>query len=115
MRITVSTFCGQDQHNTMIIFAIFICLLMAITALAFAKLKPKHASSDRIRVFNRWTWSLAVLAMLASVLFAWPVNTHAMASLWRPAGAAFNASAVWAIVLLGATAIRYFLFREQRA
>jgi len=99
----------------MIIFAIFICLPMTITALAFAKLKPKRVSSDRIRAFNRWTWSLAVLAALASALFAWPVNTYAMDSLWRPAGAAFNASTVWAIVLLGATVIRYLLFREQRA
>jgi hypothetical protein len=99
----------------MIIFAIFICLLVTITALAFAKLKPKRVSSDRIRAFNRWTWSVAVLAALASVLFAWPVNTYSIDILWRPAGAAFNASAVWATVLLGATAIRYFLFREQRA
>jgi hypothetical protein len=99
----------------MIIFYILIFLLVTTTALAFAKLKPKRVSSNRIRPFNRWTWSIAVLAALASVLFAWPINTYSMDSLWRPAGAAVNASAVWAIVLLGATAIRYFLFREQRA
>lgn len=99
----------------MIYFAIFICLPMIIAVLTFAKLKPKRASSDRIRTFNRWTWLLAVFAALASVVFGWPINTFAMDSLWRPAGAAVNASVVWAIVLLGATAIRYLLFREQRA
>lgn len=99
----------------MIFFAILVCLLVTITALAFAKMKPKRVSSDRIRAFNRWTWSIAVIASLASVLFAWPIDTYSMDSLWRPAGAAVNASAVWATVLLGATAIRYAIFREQRA
>ena len=99
----------------MIIFAIYICLLMTITALAFAKLKPKRVSPDRMHAFNRWTWSITVLATLASILFAWPVNTYSMDSLWRPAGAAFNGSTVWTFVLLGATVIRYVIFREQRA
>lgn len=99
----------------MIIFALLVCLLVASTALAFAKLKPKRVCSDRFGAFNRWAWSIAVLAALASILFAWPINTYSMDSLWRPAGAAFNASASWATVLLGATAIRYFLFREQGA
>jgi hypothetical protein len=80
-----------------------------------ATIQQRRTITFSIRAFNRWTWSLAVLAALASALFAWPVNTYAMDSLWRPAGAAFNASTVWAIVLLGATVIRYFLFREQRA
>lgn len=97
----------------MIVFAFFVCFVVATTALAFAKLRPKGASPDRIRAFDRWTWLLAAAAALASALFAWPVDTDSMGSLWRPAAAAFNASSAWAMVLLGATAIRYALFRGQ--
>lgn len=99
----------------MIIYTTFVFLLVTSTALAFAKLKPKRASSNRIGAFNRWIWSIAVLAALASALFGWPVNTHAWDIPWRPLDAVINASAIWTIVLLGATAIRYFLFRERRA
>lgn len=99
----------------MIIYATLILLIVTTAALAFAKLKPKRASSNRIRAFNCSTWSLAVLAALASVLFGWPINIYAWDSLWRPVGAVINASTVWTIVLLVATAIRYFLFRQQRA
>ena len=98
----------------MIGFAIFVFSLVTIAALVFAKLKPQFVSPDRIRAFNRWTWSLALLAALASMLFAWPVDFDAMDSLWRPAAAMFNGSAVWSMVLLGATCIRYVLFRQQR-
>ena len=98
----------------MVGFAIFVLTLAIGAALVFAKLKPKLVSPDRIRAFNRWTWSLAVLATLASVLFAWPVDFDAMDSLWQPAAAVFNASAVWSMVLLGATAVRYGHFRSQR-
>ena len=98
----------------MIGFAIFVFSLVTIAALVFAKLKPRFVSPDRMRAFNRWTWSLAVLAALASMLFAWPVDFYAMDSLWRPAAAVFNASAVWSMVLLGATGIRYGFFRQQR-
>ncbi len=98
----------------MIGFAIFVFSLVTIAALVFAKLKPRFVSPDRMRAFNRWTWSLAVLAALAGMLFAWPVDFDAMDSLWRPAAAVFNASAVWSMVLLGATGIRYGFFRQQR-
>ena len=98
----------------MIVFAIFVLSLSISAALVFAKLKSKLAAPDRIRMFDRWTWSLAVLAALASVLLAWPVDFDAMDSLWRPAAAVFNASAVWSMVLLVATGIRSGFFHQQR-
>lgn len=99
----------------MILLAAVLLPLIIGSAFIFGVLHPGGAPDGRIRTFNRRTWLATGLAVLASIVLTWRGSIGSVDYGWWPVAAAFIGSVVWVVALLGATVLRYVVFRRQRA